>query len=168
MELRGVRPLTVTVLAFVASIGLGACGSAAPEVPAAAAAPPTSVAPAEYQAPPGDSTDVADTFRRYNKALLARDFTTACGLTSPGAVQTLVAAVKKQGGKATSCDQAFRALYASATASATADAVSRAITVTKVTMDGDLGRVDWSASGRTSTAEFQKLDGVWKLLPPRT
>lgn len=108
-------------------------------------------------------------FAGYDKALLARDFTTACSHMALSTSQGMITALAAGGAQVTSCEEALTAVYAVPEAAGSLDEAARSATITDVAVDGDIARVTYSgeAGGRRSTGLVQKMqrtDGRWLLL----
>ena len=116
----------------------------------------------------GDRDDVESAFRGYHAALLARDFPAACAVNSPEATERLLASVATQGIEATTCEEAFTAIFSEEGAAATADGIASTVQVQEVAVTGEDATVTWTAllSGelRTATNDLRRVDGRWMLV----
>ncbi len=170
-----VRALGAAALVVVAATACGgtATSTAAPTAaPATSAAAPATTADAPTSAAAGTDSDqaaVEKTFQDYNKALLARDFTTACSLTAPSATDALIKALNAQGAQVSTCEDAFKAVYAVPAASGPLDQAAQSSQISAVSVSGDIATVTYSgeANGQRReglTNKMQRIDGQWKLL----
>jgi predicted lipid-binding transport protein (Tim44 family) len=140
-----------------------ACSSATP----AAAPPPTTAATPTVSA--ADRAAVEKTYADFNAALVARDFATACSLTDPAANDALVKALTAQGVKVTTCEEAFKAVYAVPAAAAQLDEATKTTGIDDVAIAGDVATVTYrvSQNGQVKTGltkKLQRFGGQWKLL----
>lgn len=117
-----------------------------------------------------DASAVETVFRSYHQALLARDFATACALTSPEASAQLVRGVTDLGGQAGTCEEALTTLYATPAVARGYDDASRSLQVLEVRVTGDDALLTGNLGAAAAPAEIRlrRIDGSWKLLtPPR-
>lgn len=118
----------------------------------------------------GDSPETAvdEAIHGYQQALLARDFPKACSYNTAETTAKLLAAVRTQAIDATTCEQAFEAIYAEPGPAASADGIGQTFTVRSVAVTGDYATVNWTAQldgqERPATSTMRLVDGEWKLL----
>jgi hypothetical protein len=118
----------------------------------------------------GDSPDVAaeKAFRGYHEALLARDFPTACSYNTPDSTAKLLASVRTQAIAATTCEDAFAAIYSESGPAATADGVSTSVQIQNVAVTGDFATIRWTAQldgqQRPASTTMRRVDGHWLLV----
>lgn len=118
----------------------------------------------------GDSPEVAaeKAFRGYHEALLARDFATACSYNTPDSTAKLLESVRTQSIDATTCEEAFTAIYSEPGPAATADGVSTSVQIQKVAVTGDFATISWSAQldgqQRPASNTMRRVDGRWLLV----
>src|SRR3954470_8482788 len=137
------KTLRVALAAAVLAVGLGACG--------------------------GDSKDeVGQAFKAYYTALLARDFPTACSYTAPESTQQLLSALATQGVQATTCEDAFTAVFNEPGAADISDTIARTAKIDDIQVDGDDAKVKWTATvdgqDQSATYGMHYADGKWKLV----
>jgi hypothetical protein len=137
------KTLRVVLAAAVLAVGLGACG--------------------------GDPTaEVNQAFKGYYTALLARDFPTACNYTAPESTDKLLAALATEGIKASTCEDAFTAVFDEPGAADISDNIARTAKVDDVQVDGDTATIKWTATvdgtEQSATYGMRRIDGQWKLI----
>jgi hypothetical protein len=162
----------VLIVAAVSSCAGSPAGGGATSSPAA---PPTAVAAPAPEAAAGSDAQaaVADVFRRYYRALLDRDFATACELNAAETKAAMLDNLRRQGGiTAATCEDAFEKIYAVPGAAQVADRISTTARVGAVTVTGDRAAVNWTAEvqGRSQevTNQMRLVDGQWRLLDTNT
>ena len=128
-----------------------------------------SAAPSDRSTASGNSPTA--TFNAYNRALLRRDFKTACGTLAPETSTTLIENIEARFGDVASCEEAFRVIYDKVEGTrpgTTLDEISRNAKVVRVRTSGDGATVTWStrAAGKRLTWKnaMRRVDGEWKLV----
>ena len=102
---------------------------------------------------------VADVFRRYYQALLARDFGTACELNAAETRAAMLDNLEKQGGiTAASCEEGFQKIYAVPGAAAAADRIATTARVGEVTVTGDQAAIRLDRRGPGQVADGDQPD----------
>lgn len=118
-----------------------------------------------------DASAAETAFRSYHRAVLARDFSTACALNAPETSAVLVDDVARLGGQARTCDEALAALYATPAVAARYDAASRSVHVDGVSVAGDTATIRWTFDnkGRPEPVDtgLRRIEGRWRLLAAR-
>jgi hypothetical protein len=137
------RTLRVALVAAVLAVGAVACG--------------------------GDPTaEINQTFKGYYTALLARDFPTACGYAAPESTQRLLSTLATQGIKASTCEEAFSAVYDEPGAADVSDTIARTAKINDIQVDGDQATVKWTSTvdgqSQDGTYGMQRIDGRWKFV----
>ena len=168
------KPIRAGLLAAAVVLLLGACGgtdAAAPASSGTASVPPTPVTSAAPQLT-GAEAEVADVFHGYYRALLARDFVTACRLNAPESRTAMLANIKARGIKASTCEEAFTKVYADQSAATLLDRVANTAQVTSVTVNGDTADITWTSQVQgnrpTVTNTMRRIDGAWQLLDTKS
>lgn len=158
-------------LAVLVGAVLSGCGGQVVGTPTAAPVTSPAIDPFPIVTPPGrtgDEATIENMIRRYNEALLARDWVTACGLAAPATVDKLLENLRSHGAEVSSCQEAFTTIYAVPDAATAADGISRTTEVEEVQVSGDRATVTWSAvysAQRTSVQSAAiRVDGEWLLL----
>src|SRR4051812_46182442 len=125
------KTLRVVLAAAVLAVGLGACG-----------------------ADPKDA--VGQTFKDYYAALLARDFPTACSYTAPESTQALLSALATQGIRATTCEDAFTAVFNEPGAADISDTIARTAKIDDIAVNGNDATIKWTATvdGQAQSATY--------------
>ena len=167
--IRTVLAGVLLVTAVSSCAGPAATGSSGdPAAPSAAVA-----APAPDAAGSDARAAVADVFQRYYRALLDRDFTTACALNAPETRAAMLDNLRAQGGiEAATCEDGFEKAYAVPGAAAVADRISSTARVGEVTVTGDRATISWTSdlqgASRAVTSQLRSVDGEWRLLDTST
>lgn len=149
---------------------LGACGGAdEASAPSAADAPPATSDAAPAEPSNEDVAAVETAFTDYNQALAAQDSATACSLSSPEAMETLVAAVSQQlGQQVAGCPEAFDLVLTAPGGTELAQQTAATLAVQDVAVQGDTATVTWSAEmpGQPPSAltnDLRRVDGRWLM-----
>ena len=169
-------PIRTALAGVLIVAAVSSCGGspAAVGVTSSPATPPAAVAPPAPQAAGADAqAAVADVFRRYYRALLDRDFATACELNAAETKAAMLDNLRRQGGiTAATCEEGFQKIYAVPGAAKVADRISTTARVGTVTVTGDRATVSWTAEvqGRSQevTNQMRLVDGQWRLLDTNT
>lgn len=173
---RAFRRIGLAVLAGALLAGCGGQPVATPTVAPPTATAPSATAPSATAPLPtgtpsgrtGEEAAIENMIDRYNEALLARDWPTACGLAAPATIDKLLQNVRSRGADVGNCQEAFTAIYALPDAATMVDGISRTTEVEKVQVSGDRATISWSATlngQRTSVQSAAiRVDGKWLLL----
>ncbi|WP_219419684.1 hypothetical protein [Pseudonocardia nigra] len=175
-------------LATVLTSALTSCGGQVAGTPSAAepaaAPPPATSVPAT---PPSGTADgstgsggtaavgaddeaaVEIVFRSYYRALLDRDWQTACALSAPETQDALIENLRTQGGVTVgSCEEAFSTIYAVPGAAEIADEIAETAQIQDIAVTGDDATITWSAQSQgarpTVINGLRRIDGEWRLL----
>lgn len=157
-------------LALAVAAALTACAGPAPAAAPDGGVGTTSASPAAIPAPVSEEAEVEQTFQRYYEALLGRDYRAACEINAPETTTTFVEAVTAQGVTVGTCEEAFKAVYATPGTAEATDKIATSSRIQGVTIDGDTATVNWSAEAqgqrRTVDTGFRRVDGQWRILSP--
>jgi hypothetical protein len=124
-------------------------------------------------APPDQQVRTA--FATYNRALHARDYTTACKELAPETIEALKLGAKRAARGATppkECDAVLSIVYgafdASPTQKKTLDEITSTAKIDKLTIKGDTATIDWSSAvnGKRTPVVLhaRPVDGHWLLV----
>ena len=155
------------LIALVLGAALAGCATPTAGIPQAA--PATAAAPTPTGAPGDADAEIRAVFGRYTKALLDRDFATACALMTEDAAAPIASALARNGGPSgLTCVQAFEAIYRVPQAAAGLDDATRGIRIDSVEVAGDTATVTYSgaAAGNPVTglrATLTRIDGKWRV-----
>ena len=162
------KTIRTAVAAAALVAALAGCGSPVAGTPAAQPAPPTT--PAPTTPPPSPAEDrqaIEGVFHDYYRALLARDFTTACGYNAPETTSRLLAELHTRGVDANTCEEGMTAVYAIPENAKVVEQAGQNATIGNVTVNGDLATIDWTSkvNGKSGpgTTHLRRVDGRWLL-----
>jgi hypothetical protein len=138
-----VKPLRVVLVAAALAAGAVACGADA-------------------------DTEISEAFKGYHTALLARDFPAACAYNAPEATDKLLASLATQGVRASTCEEAFAAVFAEGGSADIADTIARTAEIDAIEVAGDTATVRWTATvdgeQAPTSSGMRRVDGAWKLV----
>jgi hypothetical protein len=159
----------VTAAAVAALAALSGCGTPIAGTPAPQPGPPPTAAAPD---PAADQKAVEAVFQDYYKALLARDFATACGFNAPETTQQLLANLQSRGITAATCEEALTAVYALPGAAETVDGIVKGAAIQGVSITDDVASITWTAevggTRNTVTSQLRRIDGAWRLVDTGT
>jgi ketosteroid isomerase-like protein len=151
------------------ALGAALAGCATPTAGVPQASPATAAAPAPTAAPGDAEAEIRAVFDKYTKALLDRDFATACAIMTEDAAAPIASAIARNGGPSgLTCVQAFEAIYRNPQAAAGLDDASRGIRIESIEVTGDTATVTYggAVAGNPVTgikATLTRIDGTWRV-----
>jgi predicted small lipoprotein YifL len=163
-----VKTIRTAVAAAALVAALAGCGSPVAGTPAAQPAPPTTPAPTtQPPSPAADRRAIEGVFHDYYRALLARDFTTACGYNAPETTSRLLAELHTRGVDANTCEEGMTAVYAIPENAEVVEQVGKNATIDGVTVNDDEAVIKWTSkvNGKAGpgTTHLRRVDGRWLL-----
>jgi ketosteroid isomerase-like protein len=152
-----VKTIRTAVAAAALVAALAGCGTPVAGTPAPQ--PPD---------PAADQRAVEDVFRQYYEALRARDFSRACGFNAPETTEQLLTTLRGRGVEASSCEEAFTAVYAVPGAAQLVEQAADTATIENVAVTGDTATITWSSEVRgqrtQATSDLRREGTRWLLV----
>jgi len=115
-----------------------------------------------------DEAAVEKAFRDYNQNLADRDFDAACRQNAPETTDKLLENLRGAAIEASTCEEAFAAVYATPAAGELLDAVVDTLDVGDVTIGRDTATIAWSVESEgqriSVTSSMRRIDGEWRLV----